>query len=64
MHRVSSAEVYHSVQKVTDAVHKTLALNIDFPTYHIKQKEIAQGFKQVSTVGFDNCGGCADGLLI
>jgi hypothetical protein len=37
---------------------------ICYPDSEINQKEIAQEFFNASSVGFDNCAGAIDGILI
>ena len=37
---------------------------IDFPTDHDEQRKIASGLQAKSSVGFNNCAGAVDGLLI
>ncbi len=37
---------------------------IEYPKSHFEQKMIAKGFEEKSDVGFFNCAGCVDGLLI
>jgi hypothetical protein len=61
---VSSNEVYRSVWRVVDAIHKNSSFDIEFPKDHDKQREIALGFKAKSKVNFDNCVGCIDGMLV
>ena len=61
---VSPAEVHFSIWKIIDAVHKTPSLNIEFPTSHLKEKEIAKSFEKISIAGFSNCCGYIYGLLI
>ena len=64
VHGISLAQVYESVNLVIDAVNTTSILDIKFPTDHTDQKKIAKGFEDVSDVGFNNCCGCIDGILI
>jgi hypothetical protein len=50
---------------VVDAIpNKCPGLKILFPQRHQKQREIAQGFRQVSDVAFDICAGAIDGITI
>ena len=63
MNGVSCSEFLFSTWKVVDATRNDSILNIDFPQSHVKQKQIAREFQQVSAAGFNNCCGCMDGLL-
>ena len=56
-------DVYISVWQVVDAINSCETLKITFPN-HEEQALIASRFEVKSTVGFDNCCGCIDGLLI
>jgi DDE superfamily endonuclease len=64
VHGISHTEVYHSVWMVVDAVNECLELAFSFPEDHDKQRAIVEGFKSKSQVGFDNCVGAIDGLLV
>jgi DDE superfamily endonuclease len=64
VHGISHTEVFHSVWMVVDAINECEELAFGFPEDHVKQRAIAEGFKQKSWVGFDNCVGAIDGLLI
>ena len=61
---ISYCKVFRSIDFVREAINQTLSLQLEFPTDHAKQRAIAKSFQQKSEVGFDNCGGCVDGLLI
>jgi hypothetical protein len=37
---------------------------IEYPKSLIEQKAIAKGFEEKSDIGFSNCAGCIDGILI
>ena len=63
-HGVAYMEVYNSVWKVVDAINSCPELQITFPHNHAIQQEIANAFKAKSEVGFDNCVGCIDGMLL
>ena len=63
-HGVSMTEVYRSIWMIVDSINQCPTLKIDFPTCHKKQRLIADGFAQKSSVGFDNCVGCVDGMLV
>ena len=62
-HGVSYTEVYTSVWEIVDAINSCDRLKITFPN-HDEQMRIASRFEAKSSVGFDNCCGCVDGLLI
>jgi hypothetical protein len=64
MHRISCTEVYRSIWRVVDAVNSCDKLKIEFPTDHLKQKELANGFASRSSAGFDSCIAAIDGLLV
>ena len=59
-HTQSSLTVFGAVE----ATNQVADFYIEYPKSHFEQKEIAEGFKEESNVGFSNCTGCADGLLI
>ena len=63
-HGVGYNNIYHSVWGIVDAVNQCQKLQISYPMSHEKQKEIASKFANKSDVGFDNCAGCIDGMLI
>ena len=62
-HGIGYSSVYDSVWEVVDAVNQCDQIAITF-TSHEKQQQIASRFAQKSDVGFDNCVGCIDGILI
>lgn len=64
VHGVHVGEVLYSVWEVVDRVNSCKALKIMYPTSHEAQKEIAKGFEKKSWVGFRNCAGCIDGMLV
>ena len=63
-HGVGFNDVYNSVWGIVDAVNMCPKITIKFPTCHKKQTYIAEMFSKKSSVGFNNCGGCIDGILI
>jgi DDE superfamily endonuclease len=64
VHGISNTEVFQSVWMIVDAINECKELAFAFPEDHAKQKDIAEGFKRKSWVGFDNCVGAIDGLLV
>ena len=46
MYGISSIEVQCSMWKIVDSVNIIPSLNIYFPTYHFKEKEIANEFEK------------------
>jgi DDE superfamily endonuclease len=64
VYKVSRAVVYESIWWVVEAVNTTQDLSIKYPTTHAKQKEVAEEFRKRSSVNFNNCAGCIDGVLI
>jgi DDE superfamily endonuclease len=64
VHGISHTEGFHSVWMVVDAVNASSELAFLFPEDHDKQRAIAEAFKSKSQVGFDNCVGTIDGLLV
>jgi hypothetical protein len=63
-HGISHSAVFVSVWAVVDAINAHPKLKIEYPCCHAKQKKIAEGFKQKSSVGLDACAGCIDGMLV
>ena len=61
---VTRVVVYQSIWFVVEAINATQQLGITFPSSHEEQQQIAEGFKTKSTIGFDNCAGCIDGILV
>jgi hypothetical protein len=49
---------------VVDAINRNPKFKIEYPKDHDQQKGIAQGFQNVSGVGFNCCAGAIDGILI
>ena len=63
-HGIGISNVYHSVWGIKDAINLCPKLEIKFPSCYGKQNEIAGKLKLKSTIVFDNCVGCTDGVLI
>ena len=61
---VSHTIVLDSVWCVVDAVNQLPNFHIEYPRSRAEQMKIAKGFEETSDVGFPNCAGCIDGLLI
>jgi hypothetical protein len=49
---------------VVEAINQVPEFYIEYPKSLIKQKAIAKGFEEKSDIGFSNCEGCIDGVLI
>ena len=64
IHGVSYYEVMNSVWIIVDLVNLCDSIKIKFPCTHSEQNTVAQGLKKKSWVGFDNCVGYVDGMLI
>ena len=62
-HGMSRTETYESVWTVVDSVNDLLP-DLQYPTSKEEQSKIARGFVRRSECGFDNCGGCIDGMLL
>ena len=56
--------ILDSVWCVVDAMNQLTEFHIEYPRSLAEQKKIAKGFEEKSEVGFSNCAGCIDGLLI
>ena len=63
-HGISHSEVFNSVWKVVDAVHKIDSMKIVYPGDHEVQKQIAAGFWRRSKAGFGVVAGTIDCMLI
>jgi len=61
---VSHTSVFVSVWVVVDSIKSTEDFNIKYPSSHEDQMQIARAFEQKSKVGFDNCVGAVNGILI
>ena len=64
IHGVCYHEVMNSVWIIVDLVNLCDSIKIKFPCTHSEQNTVAQGLKKKSWVGFDNCVGYVDGMLI
>jgi hypothetical protein len=64
VHGVGVNEVMTSVWKVVDAINQCTNLQIRFPEDHGEQNRIALAFQRKSEVGYSNCVGCVDGMLV
>lgn len=62
--KVSRVVILQSVWLVVEAIHKTKALDLIYPTTYEEQEAVAKEFRAASAVGFNNCAGCIDGILI
>jgi hypothetical protein len=63
-HGISHSSIWNLIWRIVNAINECEQLQIRFPTDHSIQRQIAASFKEKSQVGFDNCIGCIDGLLI
>jgi hypothetical protein len=63
-HGLSFTSIWNCIWRIVVAIIKSDELQIEFPEDHSVQRQIAAGFKNKSQVGFDNCVGAIDGLLI
>jgi hypothetical protein len=63
-YKISLTEVQFSVWGVVEAVNLHRAFHISYPNDHEKQRQIAREFHAASGIGFKNCAGAIDGLLI
>jgi hypothetical protein len=61
---ISYTSIWSSIWRIIIAINKCEQLRIKFPEDHLVQKQIAAAFKEKSNVGFDNCVGAINGLLI
>jgi hypothetical protein len=61
---ISHSSIFKAIWRIVYAINHCQELQIRFPTDHDKQKRIAAGFKEKSQVGFANCVGAINGLLI
>ena len=64
VYAISLTEVMNSVWYVVQAINDNPDFIISYPTSHDKQREIAEGFRKVSTANFDCCAGAVNGVLI
>ncbi len=56
--------ILDSVWCVIEAINQVPEFLIEYPKSLIEQNAIAKGFEEKSDVGFSNCAGCIDGILI
>ncbi len=56
--------ILDSVWCVIEAINQVPEFYVKHPKSLIEQKAIAKGFEEKSDVGFSNCPGCIDGILI
>ena len=64
-HGISHASIFSITWDVVDAINSNVLLStLSYPSSHLLQQEIADGFRSKSMVGFDNCAGCIDRILI
>jgi hypothetical protein len=61
---VSHASVFVSVWVVVEAIKNIEEFDIEYPSSHEDQLPIAHAFQRKSKVGFHNCVGAIDGILI
>lgn len=61
---ISNSEVLESVWEIVDAIHKYPEFEMQYPSSHEKQEQIAEGFRRKSAANFDCCAGAIDGILI
>ena len=61
---ISHTDVMDSVWHVVHAVNNLPEFRIEYPSSVDEQRRIAADFERVSGVGFDNCAGAIDGVLI
>lgn len=64
LHGVPPNEVLSSVDKIINAVHRADELSIHFPEHYNDQQRVADAFKRKSAIGFGNCVGAIDGILV
>jgi hypothetical protein len=61
---ISHTNVKDSVWYVVHAVNTASEFKIEYPSCEVEQTRIAAGFERVSEVGFSNCAGAINGVLI
>ena len=64
VHGVHYSEVYTGVWETVDAINLCPTLQMSFPSDHSEQMKIAAGFQEKSSVDFQGCVGCIDGMLV
>ena len=63
-HGIGKTDVYCSIWVVVHATNRCPCLQFRFPATAVECQEIAVVFTFRSKVGFDNCVGCIDGMLL
>ena len=61
---IGYTDVFVSVWSVVMAINRLSEFYISYPACHEKQREIAASFCEASSVGFNNCAGAIDGILV
>lgn len=62
---IGHTETTNSCWYVVDAINRhPAAFTLQYPSDHIQQRSIAEGFHKVSAASFDCCAGAIDGILI
>ncbi len=62
---ISHINVMDRVWYVVHTVNTTAEIKIEYPSWcEVEQARIATGFEQASEVGFSNCAGAIDSVLI
>jgi DDE superfamily endonuclease len=64
VHGISHTDVFRNVWQVVDAVNQCPGLAFRYPSSHVEQQKIADGFKKISRGIFGCCAGAIDGILI
>jgi hypothetical protein len=64
VHGISHTDVFRNIWVVVDAVNKCPELEFRYPSDHLEQQKIADGFKRISRGIFNCCAGAIDGILI
>jgi hypothetical protein len=61
---IGHSDTLRSYWFVVDAINSHPNFKIEYPTDHDAQRQIARGFQNVSSAGFNCCAGAIDGILI
>ena len=65
VHGMSHSEVFNSVWKAVDAVNDCCTLDIQYPSSHEVQRNVAQALQSKSEANFPMlCGSCLDGIPV
>ena len=64
VHGVHCSRVYTGVWETVDAINLCPTFQMPFPNDHNEQMKIAAGFQEKSSVNFQGCVGCIDGMLV